>query len=101
MILYNVTVSVDINVAEEWLTWMKQTHIDEVMATGLFESYSIYKVLLQKEEELTYSIQYFTTSMSKLQQYQAKFAHGLQNKHISKYGNKVVAFRTVLESVSE
>ncbi len=55
VILYNVTVSVDITVAEEWLTWMKQTHIDEVMATGLFESYAIYKVLLQ-QEELTYSI---------------------------------------------
>ncbi len=99
MILYNVTVSVDITVAEEWLTWMKQTHIDEVMATGLFESYEIYKVLLQKEEELTYSIQYFTTSMSKLQQYQAKYAQELQAKHKSKYGNKVIAFRTVLESV--
>jgi len=99
MILYNVTVAVDLTVAEEWLTWMKQTHIDEVMATGLFESYIIYKVLLQKEEELTYSIQYFTTSMSKLQQYQAQYAYELQKKHKKKYGNKIIAFRTVLESV--
>ena len=98
MILYNVTVSVDLTIATEWLTWMKETHIEEVMATGLFESYAIYKVLLQKEEELTYSVQYFATSMSKLQQYQAKYANELQERHASRYGDKVVAFRTVLES---
>ncbi len=99
MILYNVTVSVDANIADEWLDWMKKTHIAEVMATGLFSSYEIYKVLLQKESELTFSVQYFTTSMGKLQQYQAKHAQELQAKHSSKFGDKVLAFRTVLESV--
>ncbi len=99
MILYNVTISVDSRIAEEWLTWMKHTHISEVMATGLFSSYQIYKVLLQKEDELTYTVQYFVDSMSNLQQYQAKYAQELQAKHKLKFGNKVVAFRTVLEAV--
>ena len=99
MILYNVTVSVEPSISEDWLNWMKKTHIDEVMATGLFESYSIYEVLLQKDETLTYSVQYFTSSMAKLQQYQAKYASGLQEDHLKRYGDKVVAFRTVLESV--
>jgi len=99
MILYNVTISIDSRIAEEWLTWMKHTHISEVMATGLFTSYQIYKVLLQKEDELTYAVQYFVDSMSNLQQYQAKYAQELQAKHISKFGDKVVAFRTVLEAV--
>ncbi len=99
MILYNVTVSVDSTIADEWLDWMKGTHIAEVMATGLFSSYEIYKVLLQKENELTFSVQYFTASMSNLQQYQAKHAQALQAKHSKKYGDKAVAFRTVLESV--
>jgi len=99
MILYNVTISVDLRIEEEWLAWMKHTHINEVMATGLFTSYQIYKVLLQKEDELTYSVQYFVDSMSNLQQYQAKYAQELQAKHKLKFGDKVVAFRTVLEVV--
>jgi len=99
MILYNVTVSVDSNIADEWLGWMKEIHIAEVMATGLFSSYEIYKVLLQKENELTFSVQYFTSTMAKLQQYQAKYAQELQAKHSNKFGDKILAFRTVLESV--
>lgn len=99
MILYNVTLSVEASIADEWLTWMKDTHINDVMGTGLFTSFEIYKVLLQKEDELTYSVQYFVESMSKLQQYQAKHAQQLQAKHINRYGDKIVAFRTVLESV--
>lgn len=99
MILYNVTVSVDPSISEEWLNWMKETHVPEVMTTGLFETYSIYEVLLQKDDTLTYSVQYFTSSMAKLQQYQAKYASSLQADHLKRYGDKVVAFRTVLESV--
>lgn len=97
MILYNITISVETSIVDEWLTWMKEVHIPEVMETGLFESYSIYKVLLQ-QEELTFSVQFFTSSMSKLQKYQANHAQLLQARHSKKYGDKVVAFRTVLES---
>ena len=37
MILYNVTVKILPEVAEEWEKWMKAEHIPEVMATGLFQ----------------------------------------------------------------
>jgi len=36
MIIYNVTVSVDNEVHEMWLAWMRNTHLPEVMATGYF-----------------------------------------------------------------
>ena len=32
MIVYNVTVSVDENITSDWLAWMKDEHIPEVMA---------------------------------------------------------------------
>ena len=34
MILYNVTVNIDTDVEEDWIEWMKETHIPEVMKTG-------------------------------------------------------------------
>ena len=45
MILYNVTVGIDADVEQEWLIWMIHEHIPKVIATEMFESYEIYKVL--------------------------------------------------------
>ena len=36
MYIYNVTVSIEKSLADEWLTWMKTIHIPEVLATGYF-----------------------------------------------------------------
>jgi hypothetical protein len=33
MIVYNVTVNIDGAVEQEWLKWMKEVHIPEVLAT--------------------------------------------------------------------
>ena len=39
--------------------------------------------------------------MEELHQYQLKFSVGLQKKHIARYGDKVVAFRTIMEMIEE
>ena len=44
MILYNITVSIDYNVHQEWLIWMKEVHIPDVMSTGLFLKSKIAKI---------------------------------------------------------
>ena len=36
MVLYNVTINIDYAVHDEWLDWMKNVHIPDVMNTGLF-----------------------------------------------------------------
>lgn len=99
MILYNVTVNIDDEVREEWLTWMKQVHVPDVMKTGLFLENKIYKVMVNEEAGTTYSVQYTLRSMDDLKTYQEKFAPALQKEHASRYANKFVAFRTVLELV--
>lgn len=97
MILYNVTAAVDDAIHDVWLDWMKNTHMPEVMATNRFVECKIFKVLLSKDEGTTYSIQYFAESMSELQLYEALHADVLREKHASRYGDKVLTFRTVLE----
>jgi hypothetical protein len=39
MIVYNVTVSVKNSIVKEWLEWMKNEHIPELMNTEYFSSY--------------------------------------------------------------
>jgi len=99
MIIYNVTVNIENDVREEWLEWMKNIHIPEVMNTGHFLEHKICKVLVDEEQGTTYSIQYTANSMEELEEYQKTHAPRLQKEHSNKYEGKFVAFRTLLEIV--
>lgn len=99
MIVYNVTVNVDTDIHEEWLKWMKEVHIPEVMQTGLFTENRMFRVMVDEEAGVTYSIQYSCTSMDDFNTYQKNHAQALQAKHSSRYADKFVAFRTLLEKV--
>lgn len=102
MIIYNVTVNVDQSIHEQWLVWMRQKHIDEVLETGLFKSARMVKVLVEEEMGgTTYSVQYFTDSREKLEEYYEKHAPRLRQDGLSLFGNKMLAFRTELEVMSE
>ena len=101
MILYNVTVNIDVAVEDEWVNWMKATHIPNIMATGLFNENKFYKLLHDVEEGgVNYSVQYFADSMDKITEYQNNFAAGLQAEVKEKYEGRYVIFRSLLESVS-
>ena len=101
MILYNVTINIEEEIEEEWLLWMKDKHIPDVMATGFFTESKLYKLLSEVPEStsITYSIQYYAPSIKQVNDYLKKSAPDLIAEHQNKYRNKFVAFRTVLESV--
>ena len=100
MIVYNVTVNIEKNIAEEWLQWMKKIHIPDVLKTGMFFENKIFQVLVEEETGgSTYSIQYSAHSMKDVDTYQEVFAPALQAEHTERYKNKFVAFRTLLEQV--
>ncbi|MGB0403159.1 MAG: DUF4286 family protein [Salibacteraceae bacterium] len=99
MIVYNVTVKVEHSVHDEWLNWMKETHIPDVMSTKMFHDSKMLKVLVDEEDGITYSIQYRVESWEKLEDYQNNHAPRLQKEHTEKYQGKFVAFRTLLEEL--
>ena len=99
MILYNVTVNVDAEVSEEWLEWMKEIHIPDVLATGLFLENKVARIHAEEEGGISYSIQYLLKSWEQYNTYQSKYALKLQQEHQAKYAQKCVAFRTVLEII--
>jgi hypothetical protein len=100
-VLYNVTCSVDPDIHEEWLDWMKFVHIPEVMATGFFLENKICRIHEFEENGITYAIQYVCRNKKELDVYQRDFSPALQQAHNARYGGKVAAFRTVLEIVHE
>lgn len=99
MIIYNVTCNVENEILQDWLKWMVDVHIPDVMQTGFFLEANINKVISSNDDGTTYAISYSCESMKKLHQYQIKFSSELQKKHIERYGEKVVSFRTILELI--
>lgn len=101
MIIYNVTCHVDDDMAEEWKSWMQNVHLPEVMATGKFISFEFLSV--QKHDPAdpgqSFAIMYRAESMAQYLEYEKNHAPELREKSRSRYGDRVVAFRTLLESI--
>jgi len=97
MIIYNVTVNIDYDIHDEWLQWMQEIHVPEVMKTGMFLEARISKILHEEEEGgRSYAIQYLCESMETYEKYRDEFAPALQKSHTEKFAGKFVAFRTLL-----
>ncbi len=102
MIIYNVTVNVDESIHEDWYAWMTEKHIPQVMETGKFVKAKLVKVLIVEEMGgTTYSVQYFTESKEKLEEYYKEHAPQLREEGARLFGDKMLAFRTELELLQE
>lgn len=102
MIIYNVTINIHESVHDQWLGWMQQKHIPEILATGKFSSAKIVKVLIEEEMGgTTYSVQYSCESKEILQKYYDEDAPAFRAEGLALFGDKMLAFRTELELVSE
>lgn len=99
-IIYNVTVKIDPDVEETWLHWMRETHIPDVLQTGCFTGCTIRKLKYPLDTDgVTYTFQYRCAGMHDLDRYHREHASALQQDHSSKFADRFVAFRTVLEDV--
>ena len=101
MYIYNVTINIDDDVKDEWLTWM-ETHILDVLNTGKFVAAKLTQVLVEEEMGgTTYSVQYSAKTKEDLQNYYKEDAKRLRGDGLRKFGNKMVAFRTELRLIKE
>lgn len=101
MIIYNVTVKTEPGIAAEWEQWMKEEHMPELMTTGLFTDYKLCRLLEQDEMEgITYVAQYFCKDIEAYNTYIADHAPLMREKGFKRFGNRFIAFRTVMEEVS-
>ena len=102
MILYNVTINIHESVHDKWMNWMQEKHINDVLATGKFSSARMVKVLVEEEMGgITYAIQFTTDSKETLDRYYKEDAQRLREEGQRLFGDKMLAFRTELEFISE
>lgn len=100
MILYNITVNVTSDIEQDFISWMKSTHIPEVLGTGLFVEHRFYRLLHESEDgSVNYSVQFFTETMDKMMEYERNHAPALRTKTRERYQDKAVSFRSLLEAI--
>jgi hypothetical protein len=101
MIVYNITNKVHPAIEAGWVQWQKEEHIPEVMSSGQFSDYKFYRLLEQDESDgVTYIVQYFTSDIHHYNKYIDSFASALRQKALDKWGNKFIAFRTLMQVVN-
>lgn len=102
MLIYNVTINIDDSIHDEWLHWMKNKHIPDMLATGKFTHAKMTKILVEEEMGGTsYSVQYSCPDRPTLQRYYQEDAETMRADGQKLFTDKFVAFRTELEVISQ
>lgn len=100
MFIYNVTIQVDWQIHDEWLSWMTQIHMPEVVATGCFTSSRLLRLIeVDETDGPTYAAQYTAPSKAMYNKYITTYAETLRGKSFAAWGNKFIAFRSVMQQV--
>ena len=100
MIVYNITMKVDPAIEKDWVLWQQTEHMPDIMSSGQFTDYKFYRLLDQDEEDgITYIVQYFAESRKHYDEYINKYSTPIREKALKRWGNKFVAFRTIMQSV--
>ena len=99
-IIYNVTAKIEKNIADDWLEWLIQEHAPQIIATNCFKKFTILKLLEDDDEGVTYAIQYFADNMQSYERYITEFADHFKRASLQKWGQKFIAFRTLMQVIN-
>ncbi|MCM4161139.1 DUF4286 family protein [Antarcticibacterium flavum] len=101
MYIYNVTTNIQEDIHEEWLEWMQNEHIPEMLLTKKFTKALMSRVVVKEPMGgITYSVQYTCINKEMLEKYYEEDAAQLRSRSKA-FEGKMVAFRTELEVVNE
>jgi len=101
MFVYNVTIKVETAIATEWLQWLQQEHVPDILNTGCFTQAAIHRLLETDDSEgPTYSIQYKAESKALYNQYIGQFAGEMRQRSFDKWGNRFITFRSLMQVVN-
>jgi hypothetical protein len=101
MIVYNNTVKIDPAIEAAWIQWQQQENIPDIMASGQFTQWKMFRLLEQDDTEgMTFVIQYFAPALENYKRYMEAYDPVLRQKAFDKWGNRFIAFRTIMEVVN-
>ena len=100
MIIYNITTKVHSSIAAEWLQWLKEIHVKEVMESDCFTEFKIVKLLeIDETDGPTFAVQFAAESKGLYNRYIDKFAGEMRKRSFDKWGDKFISIRSVMQIV--
>lgn len=102
MYLYNITFNIDEKIHQNWLQWVQEKHIPEVLEKATFKSAKLIQVMLEEEMGgITYSVQYQVESKQLLDSFLNDSTYNLFAEMTRLFPNQFVSFSTELQVINE
>lgn len=100
MFIYNVTTHVEPATEKDWLMWMQEEHLPQMLATGHFISAKLFRVIAQEDVGgISYAAQYHCRRRSDFSNYLKLDAVQFREISHKRFGSKTLSFRTELEEI--
>lgn len=101
MYIYNVTTLVQHQIQKDWLEWLYQTHIPDMLQTGCFTQCQVTRLLETDETEgITYAIQYYIESKALYNRYIELYAPAFKLAILEKWNDRTIDFSSLMEIVN-
>lgn len=101
MYIYNVTTKVSHGIHTAWVNWMREEHIPAVMQSGCFTGFKFVRLLeIEEEEGPTFAVQFSATAKADYDRYINEFAPALRQDTFNRWGNQLIAFRSLMQVVN-
>lgn len=100
MIIYNTTINVNENIVDEFVKWIKQEYIPQIIATDLFVDINLFEVLVEEEMGgITFSLQHSMKNMETYKEFNEKHFANFDKLMHDKFTDNYVTFSTILQKV--
>lgn len=99
MYIYNVTTAVDPSIKEEWILWMKEFFLPEMLATKKFHNAYLMEVLTSEKNVCSFAVHYQAHSPKDILDYEKEYKNKMESMMWKKFAEKALSFPTKLKKV--
>ncbi len=100
MLIYNTTFQVDDEVHDNFLIWIKECYIPEVLKQGTLKSPRICRILSHREDGSAYSLQWEVENSTLLHRWHMEQGMRLNEELVNIFKDKVIGFPTLMEVIA-
>lgn len=101
MYIYNITFNVEKEIEDEWLEYVKNTFIPQILSGGLLHSSLMSKIMVDEVQGISYSIQFTADNQADIRKFIATELDQIINKLHLKFSPKMVYFATELQVIDK
>lgn len=96
MMVYEVRVSLDPAVVDDWLAWIGP-HMQQVVDTGCFTSAALERVIDPPDDRPAYRVRYHGGTQADLERYLNEHAPELREEGLQRFGSAMTTARCVTD----